>query len=126
MTNKCSRCKKMSEFAINYSTSPTGTKYYHCRECNTERASKYRKTKVGKENIYSAVYKSIKKHQKKQDARILVRLAIESGKLEKLPCEVCGKEKVDGHHEDYNKPLEVNWLCRKHHANLHKLKKLNA
>jgi hypothetical protein len=33
---------------------------------------------------------------------------------------VCGSKKVHGHHEDYNKPLEVHWLCPKHHKARHK------
>lgn len=37
------------------------------------------------------------------------------GNIARLPCEVCGAEKVDAHHDDYSKPLEVRWLCRRHH-----------
>lgn len=37
------------------------------------------------------------------------------GLLVPQPCEVCGETVVDGHHDDYEKPLEVRWLCRSHH-----------
>jgi ribonuclease BN (tRNA processing enzyme) len=42
------------------------------------------------------------------------------GKLKELPCEICGCSPTDAHHDDYSKPLEVMWLCRKHHAEYHK------
>ena len=45
--------------------------------------------------------------------------AIQGGKLTPMPCEVCGKEKTQGHHEDYSKPLDVVWLCTRHHADRH-------
>lgn len=34
------------------------------------------------------------------------------------PCEVCGAT-AQKHHADYAKPLEIQWLCRKHHGQLH-------
>lgn len=36
-----------------------------------------------------------------------------------LPCEVCGDEDTQRHHDDYNKPEEVRFLCRRDHANWH-------
>jgi len=48
-----------------------------------------------------------------------VRRAIDAGKLVREPCEVCGNTKSEGHHEDYSKPLDVVWLCRKHHVAAH-------
>lgn len=35
------------------------------------------------------------------------------------PCEICDYQETDKHHDDYSKPLEVIWLCRKHHIQRH-------
>ncbi len=37
------------------------------------------------------------------------------------PCVVCGDEKSQRHHPDYSKPLEVVFLCDKHHKEEHKI-----
>lgn len=52
-------------------------------------------------------------------ARVKLQKAVLTGKVERLPCSVCGNPKSDGHHKDYSKPLDVIWLCRKHHAEEH-------
>lgn len=41
--------------------------------------------------------------------------------LKRKPCEfpACVTEKTEAHHYDYSRPLEVNWLCIKHHKKLH-------
>ena len=39
--------------------------------------------------------------------------------LTKQPCVICGNPKSEGHHEDYDKPLDVVWLCRLHHRLYH-------
>lgn len=44
-----------------------------------------------------------------------VNNAIRSGRLVKQPCIICGSLLSEAHHADYSKPLEVEWLCRKHH-----------
>ncbi len=55
----------------------------------------------------------------KRDAYRAVAKAISLGELERLPCEVCEDPESQGHHEDYEKPLVVIWLCRKHHLEKH-------
>lgn len=59
-------------------------------------------------------------HPERYAARVLVGNYVRDGKLRKLPCEMCGNAKSEAHHEDYSKPLQVRWLCRKHHAELHR------
>lgn len=59
--------------------------------------------------------------RKKLRAQRLAGEAIRSGKLVRGLCEVCGTAKnVEAHHGDYDKPLDVRWLCHsdhfKHHA----------
>lgn len=40
--------------------------------------------------------------------------------LTKKPCDVCNQYPAQAHHSDYSKPLDVKWLCIKHHAETHK------
>jgi ribosomal protein S27AE len=49
-----------------------------------------------------------------------VRVALLSGKLVRQPCSACGSViGVQGHHDDYSKPLEVTWLCGACHRQKH-------
>jgi hypothetical protein len=47
--------------------------------------------------------------------------AVQAGRVKKMPCEMCGEVRVHGHHRDYSKPLEVIWLCPRHHHKAHGL-----
>jgi len=60
-------------------------------------------------------------------ARSRTQKAMLSGQLERQPCEACGangvlsdgRTEVHAHHDDYNKPLEVRWLCDACHREWH-------
>lgn len=56
----------------------------------------------------------------KYSAHLAVQRALGSGNLEKQPCEVCGVTTVDARHARYDQPLNVRWLCRRHHVKLHR------
>lgn len=58
------------------------------------------------------------KHPEKKKARTAVGNAIRDGRLIKKPCEVCGDTNAEAHHQDYTQPLDVQWLCFKHHREL--------
>ena len=62
-------------------------------------------------------------------AQNLLEEAVERGIIvRKNKCEACGYEgsfadgrtAIQAHHPDYNKPLDVIWLCQKCHHNWHK------
>ena len=52
-------------------------------------------------------------------AHASLRSARNRGLIEPQPCEVCGQMPSEAHHDDHRLPLEVRWLCRKHHKALH-------
>lgn len=56
----------------------------------------------------------------KRLAHKAVENAIKNGGLVSRDCERCGAEKTHAHHDDYNKPLAVMWLCAKCHFHRHR------
>lgn len=64
------------------------------------------------------------RHPDKHRARQNLRYAIKVGKVTRPDvCEKCqkGEGVMHGHHHDYSKPLEVEWLCGKCHGTAHAL-----
>ena len=64
-------------------------------------------------------YRQDEGYRVKEKARGDLARAVKLGKIIKKPCEVCGYEKAEAHHDDYSKPLDVVWLCRSHHVERH-------
>lgn len=75
------------------------------------------------ENEYRRTYNLTAPYRLRQKSRSLANKALRRGKLIRKPCEKCGNAKSEMHHEDYDKPLQVTWLCRPCHLDLHTLKK---
>lgn len=67
-----------------------------------------------KERVSNAVKNWRLKNPEKAIAHRKVFVALRNGTLIKTPC-FCDEKKVEAHHEDYSKPLEVEWLCKIHH-----------
>ena len=61
--------------------------------------------------------------KKKFKANKILNDAVRKGMFKPRECTVCKQEKkLDGHHNDYSKPLDVIWVCRKCHSDIHKKK----
>lgn len=85
-------------------------KYRYCNKCNAEN-----------QRLNRVPYSNLSDLQKmKSNARAYLKMNIKRGKVEKGVCCRCGSEKTEAHHKDYSKPLEVIWLCRPCHLELHK------
>ncbi len=52
-------------------------------------------------------------------ARGIVARARREGLITPQPCIRCGNEDSIGHHDDYNNPLDLMWLCRSCHGKRH-------
>lgn len=106
-----------------------------CKECNKNDVTTHRNKNLEKVRAYDRARAKIPERIKAsvevnrawraEDSRRVVAhsavsRAIRNGLLVRMPCIRCGKEKSEAHHEDYDKPLEVMWLCTPCHKQRHK------
>lgn len=63
------------------------------------------------------------KNPEKAKAQMILNAAVQNGTVLRGWCEMCREGNTHGHHDDYSKPLEVRWLCPKHHSEEHRKKK---
>lgn len=59
-------------------------------------------------------------HPKAVWAQQALRSAVKRGLIIQQPCERCGALHAEAHHDDYDKPMVVRWLCRLHHRAVHR------
>ena len=85
----------------------------------SDRCKRYREDPEVKKRYKEIAIKKRKEKPWMFEAKNKVTNALKSGKLEKAPCAVCGSEKVEAHHEDYGRPIDVIWLCKSHHKIRH-------
>lgn len=102
---------------------PNGSSY--CKECRAMAKNRYRATKKGQLAEKRSALANINRHPSKQKARSVVMIALRNGTLTKPEkCEArwglveCWG-RIEAHHKDYSKPLEVKWLCMGHHRKVH-------
>lgn len=124
---KCNKTKPLSEFYkhkqmadghLNKCKSCTRLDAAIHRDKNIERVRAYDRRRGNRQPpSYQKEYRE--KNPAKYKATVAVNNALRQKKIEKAPCEVCGRHDVHGHHDDYAKPLEVRWLCPIHHRQWH-------
>lgn len=76
--------------------------------------------KGGQLSNYEYKLRAIQKNPQRFLAMQEVQTAVRNGTLVKPNhCEICPETKIEAHHTDYTKPLNVQWLCRYHHDKAH-------
>lgn len=121
--NKCKECTKKDTKARiekNYEE----VKAYDKQRANLPHRvalrQAYAKTDRGRERARVGGKAWVKRNPIKRFALTELYKALMRGDVKKLPCCVCEKPKSEAHHEDYTKPLDVIWYCKKHHMDRHK------
>lgn len=57
--------------------------------------------------------------RKRKKARNMISIRIARGTLLRQPCRECGDANAEAHHQNYDEPLNVIWLCSDHHQQIH-------
>ena len=142
-SKRCSKCGETKPYDQFHKDSSTRTGLgSQCKQCTSEyarsdagKAAQRRHKDSSKRAEWMAEYKKTEKFKKynrakskrqrekaydKCMARITLCRAVNAGEIERGPCAVCGYDgETEGHHDDHTKPLEVTWLCKQCHMNLH-------
>lgn len=96
-------------------------RYEANREKIKTRVRKYRDENI--ENVFVTRMKMCEKNPNHKNANEAVSLALKTGKLVKPDhCMACGckdtEHRIEAHHSDYSRPLDVIWVCTPCHRHL--------
>ena len=88
-------------------------KWYRARrERNLEKMTEYQRTYKKKE------WRTNEEFRTKSLCRIKSYRLEASGEIKRKPCEVCG-DYAQRHHNNYDDPRDITWLCETHHQEHH-------
>jgi ribosomal protein S27AE len=136
MQKACFKCKTVKPLSEFYKHSQMADGYLNkCKECAKNDVSMHRAQNI--ENVRQYDRDRGKRPERikagveitriwraedgrRQKAHGAVYRAIKNGKLLRQECCRCGNAKTVAHHEDYDKPLDVVWLCEPCHKQRHK------
>ncbi len=127
---RCSKCEKTKGFGEYYRHPGSFNGYMaKCKDCHKEAVALRRRTnpavqeydrKRGNRQHAGYTKEWREKHPEAYRAHYAVTNAVRDGRMKKHPCLFCSSEEnVHGHHRDYQKPLDVVWLCSQCHRRLH-------
>lgn len=113
MKKVCKKCGKSKDPSMfnRHKASKDGLQGY-CKKCMLDYHKEWDKNR----DMSSGV---VKDSIEREEARAALNRALRKGLIEKLKCRVCGDEKTQGHHENYEKPFDVIWLCGFHYLVRH-------
>jgi ribosomal protein S27AE len=133
---ECFKCKTVKPLSDFYKHSQMADGHVNkCKECNKNDVTAHRNKNLekvreydrarGKESKRLKAATEITRAWRAEDARrnvahSAVARAIRNGTLVRQPCVRCAETKSLAHHEDYDHPLVVMWLCQACHKQRHK------
>ncbi len=121
----CTPCKKIGRKANWKKRKLAGLHNFsgpHNPEKMKKRMSEYNRSPERKEGARRRASEIRKRpgFKKIQAARTLVKCALKRGDIKRGACVTCGSTiKVCAHHRDYDKPLDIVWLCYSCHNKIH-------
>jgi len=98
--------------------------YRYQNDPNTRlRHKRYLETEAGKASMARAREKWLLANAEKRACHVILNNAVRDGRLVKPEaCQICAATecRIEGHHYDYARPLDVTWVCRKCHTEIHR------
>lgn len=130
MLKQCFKCGQSKELADFYKHSKMADGHLNkCKECTKSDVAEHRLKNIDRIRAYDRErgnrqateylngYRRIK--PKIAKAYGMVAYHLRKGHIVQLPCEICGSVESVAHHDDYDYPLSIRWLCQAHHKQWH-------
>ena len=133
---KCSKCKADLPLEEYYKHPKTADGYLEkCKPChrsfigqnrlkNLERIRQYDRDRAANPTRKARQVETTRRWREADPRRAhchnAVRYAVKTGQLIKTTCARCNHEKAYAHHDSYDEPLNVMWLCQPCHKQRHK------
>ena len=136
LEKECFKCKTVKPLTEFYKHSMMADGHLNkCKQCAKRDVSEHREKNLDKIRAYDRdrgkrperiklnveVTRAWRSEDlRRQRAHNMVSRSIKKGELTRMPCIRCGALKAVAHHDDYDKPLDVMWLCTPCHKQRHK------